>query len=400
MSAKTNGSGSRKCISWIDEFVKHTDNIESSPLFRKWAAISTVAAVLEQKVWVKTAADFITYPHLYTFLVGTPGAGKSWAITTATNIMRALPEMNFAPTSMNMATMVDSLISHKRTIINLPEPAIEYNSMFVIADELGAFMHEYSHELIAGLTMFYDVGPYERARVYYEKAVKGIPRPQLNILSGTTPSNLLKFIPESAWEQGFTSRVILIYAEDKPIIDLWNAVAGIKPESLLHDLGIINHLIGQFGWTEEWARAMHNWKLVGFQPVPQHPKLRWYCERRERHMIKLSMVAAVDRANDLMMTKEDFNKAMSWLLEAEQYMPLIFQAGNAGVDSKAMDEIMYFVKAAGDKGVNQQRIVNFARTHVMYANNVMNILNLMETSGMIQVVGIDAKFNLKVYKSA
>ncbi len=369
-------------------------------MFRKWAAIGTIAAILEQKVWVKTAADFITYPHLYTFLVGHAGAGKSWAITTAAMLMRGIPETAFAPTSVNMATMVDSLLSHKRTIINLPEPAIEYNSMFIIADELSAFMHEYSYELIAGLTAFYDVNPYERARVYYEKGTKIIERPQLNILTGTTPSNLLKFIPEAAWEQGFTSRVIMIYAEDKPIVDLWNAPPSVKPADLIHDLEIINHLIGQFGWTEDWSKAMHNWKLLGFQPVPNHPKLRWYCERRERHMIKLSMIASVDRGNDLELTKEDFNRAMGWLLEAEQWMPYIFQSGNAGQDSKAMDEILFFVKQAGDKGVNQQRIVNFARTHIMYAHNVMNILNLMENSGMIKVAGIDQKFGLKVYKSA
>lgn len=398
-SGTTNGSGARKCISWTDEFVRHTDNIESGPLFRKWAAISTIAAVLEQKVWVKTASDSVTFPHLYTFLVGPAGKGKSWAVKMAMEIMRKLPEQNFAPTSMNMATLVECLISCKRTIINLPEPAIEYNSMFIVADELSAFMHEYSYDLIAGLTTFYDVEPYGRARVYFEKGPKVIEKPQLNILCGTTPAQL-KFMPEAAWEQGFASRLILIFAEDKPTIDIWNTPPSVKSDSLLHDLEIINHLIGQFGWTEEWSRAMHNWKLTGFQPVPNHPKLQGYNERRERHMIKLSMIASVDRGNDLELTKEDFNRAMGWLLEAEQWMPYIFQSGNAGQDSKAMDEILFFVKQAGDKGVNQQRIVNFARTHIMYAHNVMNILNLMENSGMIKVAGIDQKFGLKVYKSA
>lgn len=400
--APTNGSGARKLTSWIDEFIKYTDNIESSPLFRKWAAISVIAATLEQKVWVKTASDAITYPHLYTFLISNAGRGKSWAITSAVNIMRTLPEMAFAPTSMNMATMVDSLISHKRTIINLPEPAIEYNSMYIVADELSAFMHEYSYELIAGLTAFYDVQPYERARVYYEKAIKGIARPQLNILSGTVPDNLKKFIPEGAWESGFTSRVILIYAEDKPIIDIWNTPASAKPEGLIHDIAVINGLIGQCGYTKEWAEAMHKWKVdinsdKPTLPIPKHPKLKAYNERRERHMTKLSMVASVDRGNDLTLTKDDFNKAMGWLLEAEQNMPLIFETGAGSVDSKAMDEIMYFVRAAGEKGVGQQRIVNFARTHVSYAHNVMNVLQLMENSGMIQAGNVD-KFGLKIYK--
>src|SRR5262245_8437589 len=161
-----NGSGKRKLTSWIDAFVEHTEGIESSPTYRRWAAISTVAAVLEQKVYVRTSTGAVTYPHLYVFLVGPAGRGKTWAISEATDIMRKLPEQLFAPTSMNMATLVDSLEESKRTMICMPDPPIEYNSMFIVADELGAFMHEYSHELIAGLTTFYDVRPYERLRVY------------------------------------------------------------------------------------------------------------------------------------------------------------------------------------------------------------------------------------------
>lgn len=406
--APTNGSGARSCTSWIDSFLDYTKDIESCQLFRKWSAISAIGAALEQKVWIKTTAGAVTYPHLYVFLVGDAGKGKSWPISTATGLIRELPEAHIAPTSMSMASLVDELEQSKRTIIVHPDPAIEYHSMYIAVDEMSAFMHEYANELIAGLTAFYDVNPYGRSRVYKGKQIK-IARPQLNILTGATPSGLIDFMPDNAWQMGFSSRIILVYANDKPLVDLWNAPANDKPEDLIHDLLIINGLMGQFGWTSEWSSAMQGWKVLTERvkngekipeciPVPSHPKLQAYVERRERHMMKLSMIASVDRGNDLMLTKEDFNKAMGWLLEVEQVMPLIFQSGGGGIDSKAIDEILFFVKEAGDRGVNQQRIVNFARTKIMYAHNVMNILGLMESSGMIKVAGIDAKFGLKVYK--
>lgn len=408
--APTNGSGVRSCTSWIDSFLDYTKDIESCELFRKWSAISAIGAVLEQKVWIKTTAGAVTYPHLYVFLIGKAGKGKSWPISTVTKLIRELPEPHIAPTSMSMAAMVDELEQAKRTIIVHPDPAIEYHSMFIAVDEMSAFMHKYEHELVAGLTKFYDVDPYGRSRVYKGKQIK-IARPQLNILTGATPSGLLEFMPDGAWEMGFSSRIILVYADEKPIKDLWNAPANETPEPLVHDLLIINNLMGQFGWTQEWSTAMQAWKVMTERvkngevipeciPIPSHPKLQAYVERRERHMMKLSMIASVDRGNDLMLTKEDFNKAMGWLLEVERVMPMIFQSGAGGIDSKAMDEIMFFVKNAGERGVNQQRIVNFARTHVLYAHNVMNVLDLMETSGMIKVTGMDAKFGLKVYKAA
>ena len=42
------------------------------------------------------------------------------------------------------------------------------------------------------------------------------------------------------------------------------------------------------------------------------------------------MVAAIDKSNELVLTKQDFNTAIGWLIEAEQTMPYIFQAGAGG----------------------------------------------------------------------
>lgn len=271
---------------------------------------------------------------------------------------------------------------------------IEYNSLFISADELSAFMHEYSNDLIAGLTKFYDVDPYGQGRRVKDIRIL-IQRPQLNILSGTTPSNLVRFIPEYAWEQGFTSRIIMVYSDQKPLIDIFNTPKREKPIDMVHDLKIINALSGEFGWTEEYSRAMHNWKKLGFPPIPEHPKLRWYRERRETHMLKLSMIACVDRTNTLMLTKEDFNRAMGWLLEAEANMPEIFKTGAGAIDSKAIDEIMHFVQRT--KRVPEHILVRFAKDHVP-SYNVMRVIEVMERSGMIQAYEID-KLGMRIFRA-
>src|SRR6267378_5066033 len=70
-----NGPGRRRLTSWIESFIEHTVNLESAEIYRKWAAISMIAAALEQRVWVDTGSAL--YPNIYTFLVGHPGIGKS-----------------------------------------------------------------------------------------------------------------------------------------------------------------------------------------------------------------------------------------------------------------------------------------------------------------------------------
>lgn len=382
-----NGPGRRKCLSWIENFVEYTTNLESSERYRRWAAIGMIAAVLEQKVWVNTGS--VLFPNLYTFLVGHAGIGKSRAITAASGIVReALPDIFFGATSMTRASLSDYMNEAKRFIANIPHAPIEYNSLVVVADEFSAFMHEYDSALVASLVEFYDVNPYSEGRRVGTIRIK-IAKPQLNILTGSTPSNLIHTLKDYVWEQGLMSRVIMIYADDRPLIDVFNTPPIPKPTDLIHDIKIINTLMGEFQYTEDFAKAMHNWKLVKLTPTPDHPKLVHYNTRRWAHLLKLTMIACVDRSNDLLLEVQDFNRAMTWLLEAEGFMPLIFQAGSVAPDSRIMDEVVHFIKQ--HKGaVEEHKIVNFMRERTS-SMTITPMLKAMEGSQMIIVAGVDSK---------
>lgn len=348
-----------------------------------------IAAVLEQKVWADTGS--ILYPNLYTFLVGQPGTGKSRAIIAASNIIReALPELFFGATSMTRAALSDYMVEAKRFIANIPHAPIEYNSLVCVADEFSAFMHEYDSALVAALVEFYDVNPYSEGRRVANIRIK-ITKPQLNLLTGSTPSNLIHTLKDYVWEQGLMSRVIMVFASERPIIDVFNVPKAPKPTDLIHDIKIIYSLMGQFKPTEDFARAMNNWKLVGLTPTPDHPKLVHYATRRWAHLLKLTMVASVDRTDSLVLDVADFNRAMGWLLEAESYMPLIFQTGSISPDSRVMDEVVHFIKH--HKGaVPEYVIVNFMRGRVN-SNSIKPMLDAMKASKLIIVQALDKQGN-------
>ena len=167
-------------------------------------------------------------------------------VMAAGKFYRELPEPHLAPTSMSMACLVDSLVDAKRTFINLPNPPLEYNSVCSsLPTNLVAFMHKFDDEIIGGLTTFYDVtAPYSQRRRGNDLRIL-IKHPQLSILSGTTPSNLIKFMPENAWDQGFTSRVIMIFSDERIISDDFFAhSARDLPSDMVHDLSLINSLTG------------------------------------------------------------------------------------------------------------------------------------------------------------
>ena len=382
----TPGRGQRKLGSWIESFVEHTDNLESPTLFRKWAAIFTVAAAMEMKTWLQTSSPL--YPNLYVFIVGHPGVGKNRIIRVAKRYMAELPEFHFAPTSLTGAALVDTLAASKRFIARLPDPPLEYFNTTITAEELTAFMHKYDDEMVGLLSAFYDPDPYAQSRRGKDIKIK-IDRPQVNLISGTTPSNLIGLMPESAWDQGFTSRVIMVNSDERIIGDDFAFASRDLDKGLVNDIKMIGALSGEFKVTQDYRDAVNNWRALGEPPTVNHPKLLHYKTRRRVHLYKLSMVSAADRSDVLLLTKEDFNRAMGWLLEAESTMPDIFSAGSTGTDARAIDEIYHFITVSdkGD-GVPEHRIINFARARVPM-HSILRVIEIMTASGQIQSRGQD-----------
>lgn len=395
-SQKANGSAKRRLGSWIDRFVGTTNGLESPEIFRKWAAITTIAAALEQKVYLQTSSQL--HPNIYCFIVAHPGVGKTRTIRACSKYYEELPEHHLSPTSMTGAAMVDAMKKRSRAIVMLPDPPLEYNSMFITADELGAFMHKYDEEAIAMMSAFYDNHPYGQERRGNDVRIK-IKRPQLNIIAGTTPANLLKFMPENSWEQGFTSRIIMVFSDERTIGDDFAGHSPTLDEDLTHDLKSINNLMGKFEVTQEYKDAVGDWRQLGEPPIPSHPKLIHYASRRRVHLYKLSMVSAVDRSDVLLLTKADFNRAMGWLLEAESAMPDIFKAGAGNADAQAMDEIFHYVVTLQGPKLNpvpEFKIVKFARERIPI-HSVMRVVEIMEKSGQIVMVGYDKRLNQRMF---
>lgn len=335
---------------------------------------------MEQKTWITTSDRL--YPNLYTILVGHPGVGKTRTIMSGRKFLAELPEFHIAPTSMKMASLVDALLAAKRTIIALPEPAMEYHSMSLLVDEWTAFMHAFDDELVGGLTTFYDVVvPYEHHRRGKDIRIK-IPRPQLSILAGSTPSNLIKFMPEGAWDQGFTSRVLLIYSDERFVGDDFAQTTRDLPEEMIYDLKLIYALQGEFQISKEYRELVNAWRASNEEPKPSHPKLVHYNTRRRAHLYKLSMVASVNRGGDLVLRADDFRSALFWLGEAEMTMPAIFEAGASSVDARAMDELVDWLRT--QKGpVPQHRLIHRA-TRLFPLHAVTKVIDLLHLAGRIQ----------------
>ena len=331
-------------------------------------------------------------------LVGHPGTGKTRTVNVGRRLVSALPEFHLAPISLTFASLVDALDRSKCNIQVPGAEVVNFNSTYICADEMGAFIHKYDNEMFKGLAAFYDPTPYDHERRGNEIRIK-IPSPQVNLITGVTPQDLLSFMPEAAWGQGFTSRIIMIFSDERIIGDDFAENVAVRTVELDHDLNTIHNLWGQFHVTPEYRSAVNAWRQLGEPPTPDHPKLTHYVTRRRTHLYKLSMVASVDRSNSLVLNSDDFNTALRWMIEAEAFMPDIFKAGSTNVDAQAIEEIYHFVLISDKgQGISEQRIVRFAKERVPLTS-ILRIVEIMERSGQLRLMGTERRTGTRFFSA-
>lgn len=371
-----------------------TEGALSPAIFRQWSAIALVAGCLERRVWLKMGPRQ-TFANLYTLLVAPPGVGK-YTIEEVKELWREaqLPGQStgafkVAPDSMSKASLVDALGRAKGMYIPKVGHAVTYHSLLVAAEEFAVLLPGYDLEFIGTLNAIYNNKTFheETRRTGSVKELR-IDFPQLNILGGAQPGWLASVFPEEAWSTGLASRLIMIYAPDVPIKDLFDdpGTPAATRKRILQSMTHLSKLYGQMLWQPAAAKRVGDWHLAGGPPQPTHSKLAHYNRRRTSlHMPKLAMVAAIARSGEMIIELEDVDRAIGWLLEAERLMPDIFRAMVGKSDSQIMEELHFFATstwAKDKKPLHERLLVSFLSQRVP-SDKVDKILQVCERSNML-----------------
>jgi hypothetical protein len=382
-SPAINGAGKRRLTSWIDTFIEHTGRFLPTPeIFRKWVGISAIGAVLERKMWIDTGQ--VLYPNLYVILIGPSGTGKTRVIDYANSIVGEIDNFYFAPTSATRASLIDVLAESKRKLPfrGQDNEMVEYNTLYVSQDELSAFMPEYNADIISALTKFYDGNWYKEAkRVGHVR--HDIDKPNMSILCGSTPTNLMRVLKQDIWSQGFTGRTFMVYSDEDIYHNPLKSKKHEAPTALIHDIQVIFAMFGEVSWTDEYNNLQEEWFKNGSAP-PEHPLLADYNKRRPSHLYKLSMISSADRGDDLVLRKEDFLRAQGWLAEVEREMTKVFEGGYTTADRQVMDELIAFLKRDGPQTWKK---LEWKASFLCETYKLDKILDLMVRDGEIRDKG-------------
>lgn len=402
----TTFGNARRFSSWIEAFLALTDGNSSPLIYRKWGAISTIAGALERRVWLKVGRRTL-YPNMYVLFVGGPGVGKTDTIREVYNFWVQLSGLHVAPSSISRAGLADALFEAERSIVRPTEPIpfTHFNSLQVAAEEFGTFLSQYETEFMSTLNHLYDCIRYsEKKRSINKGEERVVNAPQLNIIAATTPAWLSGTLPPTAWAEGFASRLMIIYNGER-LSKFPFQLDDIDIEfenAMIHDLKQIFELNGEFNFEPQFEDCFREWFNIGYAPEPEHPKLAHYLPRRFIHFLKLCMVMAASRSNDMTLRVADFQNAQNLLFEAEMYMPDVFRAMTSSVDGGAatLDETFNFVHITYHKEkrpVLEHRILYFISLRTPQ-HSVSHILANLINSRMIEMVDKSNLVGKSTYK--
>lgn len=379
----------RTLANWSDSFVDYTKGIQSPEIYRRWTSYAIIAGALERRVWTRIAGDYL-FPNMMILLVGPPGVGKTQAIKHARSFWADAGDFNVAPSGMTKAAFIDQLVVKTRNF-QYENKLIMMDSMLVGAPEFGTLVPDYDVRFLSVLNDAYD------CLATLEDKTRGggtisAQRPCLNLLSGTQPKYLGDKFPENAWGQGFTSRLIMVYAGDRVVISLFKSAKldETLAEALLEDLKLVGALVGEFIWDPDAQEAVEEWNREIMEGAPTHPKLQDYNKRRIIHAIKLSMTIAIAGGRGLTVKLEDFELARDLLIEAEEVMPEIFKEMSTSQDATEINEIHEFMfnycRRLKKDSIPQHTLVHFMVQRVP-VSRITYFIDMMLTSNLMKVEG-------------
>jgi len=374
-----------------------TEGALSPELFRLWTGIALVAGACERRVWLRSGRN-VTFPNLYTLLVAPPGVGKQ-VIEDARELWNEAQSpstrsqaFKVAPDSMTKASLVDNLARAKtnKLLKGLTGPLV-YHSLLIAAEEFSVMLPAYDLEYIGVLNKIYNNPntPYAESRRTGSVREVEIEYAQLNILGGAQPGWLKSVFPEEAWSTGLTSRMLMVYCSDAPLLDIFadNAATDQARSAIVKRLGEISEVYGELAWTEPARERLRQWHLAGGPPTPTHSRLVHYVRRRTLHALKLTIVSAISRRSFEQVELIDVERAITWLIQIEQLMPDIFRAMIGKSDAAILEELHHYLVAhwqmRKQMPIREQEIVSWLAARIP-SDRIIKMIEIAERAGLME----------------
>lgn len=322
---------------------------EAPETFHTWAGLFTLASVLKRRVQVPKSllGGWSVSPTLYTIFVAPPGkARKSTTAGYADELLEMVPNINRASTSMTKEVFLKRLAEAHECSIS------------VLSSEFAMFIQKSGPDMYDVLTDLFD-GKKNISVDTIGRPIDFAEKPCVNLLAATTPDWVSANMPETVIGGGFASRVIFVFEANKRRSQLFYESLNYEhldkmKQDLIDDLIYIHENIqGDFKITVEGKEYMEEWYAHNDEENPTHNhRLEGYYQRKAAHIFKVAMLlkianSSVLKAEDLILGRDDFKRAIKLIEQTEVKLPETFKNIGKNIYVTDLDKIKNFICKKG-----------------------------------------------------
>lgn len=337
--------------------MEYTQDTESPACYHYWTGCAVIAAATRRQVYLNFNM-FRIYPNIYVIVVGPAGGRKS----IATGIGMALAEnagiRKFSDKITAAALIKDlsSAIEKKVLATETGGQEIEIVSpVMIYASELGVFLgHDaYGSGVIADLTDLYDC-PTRWEKKTISREAETVNGPFINLLAATTTQTLKDVLPQGAVGQGFTSRILFVWANgrrQRVPIPYWSVGHEMLQKNLIADLKHIGNLKGTFQFTEDGFKMYKKYYMEHPEPEEEYEdeRLRGYGSRKDIHTLKLAQILSLADSDRLLITANHIAQAIDAIGWIDEGLPYVFAGHGAATNSQDVVRVFHQIAAATSK---------------------------------------------------
>lgn len=375
---------------FFSAYLTYTGGNEAPTFFHRWAAISSIGALLERKFYLEHG-QFKVNPNIYCLLMGNAGTKKSTAIKIARKLVQASGYEFLGPKKITKEKFFIKLAQQSQpqeddilesNLFGSDASAVDAQ-MFIAADEFNEF---FGNDVMAFVSTLGDMWDWEGP---YENEVKNstssyLYNPTISILGGNTPTGFAEAFPSRIIGQGFFSRLLLVYAEPTGVKIAWpRKPTDEETASILEFMFRIRQLSGVVQFNSAAKKLLekiyHEWK--GMDDV----RFESYGNRRFTHLLKLCLIHTAARLGT-QIQEDDVVYANTVLTHTEHLMPKALgefgKARNADVSHK----IIQVIEANVGEVVGQKEIWKNVHNDLEGLNQLGELLRNLVAADKIQMV--------------
>lgn len=330
--------------SFLRTYLDYVEDTESPRIFHIWSALCGISGCLGRKSFLDFGVSPM-YPNLFILLVGPPATRKGTAMNITKRNLRQATKIRFAPTDTSgkrqglikafegdfdseeeqeLAKLItvtdgvsaeDMLSALGETEMNVSPENVNY--IFVAASEFTTFTGSGNSEFLVFLQEMYDGESYDYRLKNEHKILLD---PLMSLIGCTTPTNIADSLPAAAIGQGFMSRVLLVFGDQK-----YKRIA--RPPELPENLAVeirrvFSTLFYEFEGPFQESDSVKKLeeKLYDTEIHISDHRFIYYIERRHTHLLKVAMCLTAARLSQTI-EQEDIEIADALLKLTEPAMP-------------------------------------------------------------------------------